>query len=155
MMRRILGESLADELYRIRSKQEIKHCTNTNSDIEDFMDTSGRLTKQIVEFYENRGNSEIRTDIKLAENKMSKTGKPLDEKWKVDPEEKPKMEAGTTWSKEKKGAHSKIMREIWAQIKASHTSMYFAQSSWVYSQMVIIGIRFIANISCAMDRSLS
>ena len=140
IVRKILGPKLTDGQYRLRGKQEIKQYTNIHSDIRKRrlrfyghikrMD-SNRLTKQIVEFYENRSKAktdtmkwigEIKTDLKMAgitpeDVQNRKIFRSKIHKWQVDREEKPKKKTGTTWSEERKEAHSKRMKEIWAQRK--------------------------------------
>lgn len=65
---------------------------------------------------------EIKTDLKLAgitpeDIQNRKIFRSKIHKWQVDQEEKPKKKTGTTWSEERKEAHSKRMKEIWAQRK--------------------------------------
>ena len=93
---------------------------------------STRLTKQIVEFYENRSKAKIETikwigaikeDLKAAGIKQTDI---LDRKvfrkkvfdWKVGRRETFKR-TGTAWSDERKRAHSERMKQVWAQRKAS------------------------------------
>lgn len=140
IVRKILGPQIIDEQYRLRSKNEIKSYTNIHSDIRKRrlkfyghikrMD-SNRLTKQIIEFYENRSKAQVDTIkwIEEVKNDLILAGITQEDfldrdifrkkicEWQVDQEDKPKKKTGSTWTDERKAAHSQRMKEIWAQRK--------------------------------------
>ena len=103
--------------------------------------TSNRLTKQIIEFYENRSKAqvdtvkwigEVKNDLKLAgitqKDILNRDifGSKV-HKCHVDQEDKSKKKTGTTWTDERKKAHSQRMRELWIHRK-TNVSKYFALS---------------------------
>ena len=92
---------------------------------------SNRLTKQIIEFYENRSKAQVDTIkwIEEVKNDLILAGITQEDfldrdifrkkicEWQVDQEDKPKKKTGSTWTDERKAAHSQRMKEIWAQRK--------------------------------------
>ena len=141
IIRKILGPKFTDEQYRLRSKQEIKQYTDIHSDIRkrrlSFYGhikrmNANRLTRRILEFYENRSKAatdtikwmgEIKKDLKLAgitqeDIQDRKIFRSKIHSWKVDQDDAPKKKTGRPWTEERKEAHSKRMKEIWAQRKA-------------------------------------
>ena len=145
IMRKILGPKCSDVgAYKLRSNNEIRSITDIHSDMKKRrlkfyghikrMEQT-RLTRQIIEFYENRSKAKtetmkwiaaIREDLKEAGISQKDI---LDRKvyrnqiydWKVDQMEKRKKTA-TPWTDERKKAHSERMKQVWAQRKAKRTS---------------------------------
>ena len=142
--RKILGPKHTDEhTYRLRSNKEIEEYTDIHSDMRKRrlkfyghikrMEPT-RLTKQIVEFYENRSKAKTETmkwisaikedldaaGIIQADIVDRKTFRQKVFDWKVGQREKRKK-TGTAWSDERKKAHSERMKQVWAQRKANST----------------------------------
>lgn len=140
IVRKILGPISTDvQTYRLRSNREIEEHSNIHSDMRKRrlkfyghikrMEPT-RLTKQIVEFYENRSKAKtetikwiaaIREDLKDAGivqtdilNRKTFRQKVFD--WKVGQRQK---RTGTTWTEERKRAHSERMKEVWVQRKSN------------------------------------
>lgn len=143
IIRKILGPKITDgETYRLRSNKEIEEYTDIHGDmrkrrlkfyghIKRMAPT--RLTRRIVEYYENRSKAKIdpikwiaaiKEDLKDASitqsdvtDKNTFRQKIFD--WKVGQREIRKR-TGTPWSDERKRLHSEKMKRIWAQRKAKH-----------------------------------
>ena len=142
IVRKILGPISTDkQTFKLRSNKEVEEYTNIHSDmrkrrlkfyghIKRMKPT--RLTKQIVEFYENRSKAKVETikwiaavkeDLREANITQADI---LDRKifrqkifdWKVGQREKRKR-TGAIWSDDRKRKHSERMKQIWAQRKAS------------------------------------
>lgn len=142
IIRKILGPTNTDKQnYRHRSNKEIEEYTNMHSDMRKrrlkFYGhikrmESTRLTKQIIEFYETRSKAKtetikwiaaIKEDLKLASitqtdilNREIFRQKIFD--WNIGQKETVRR-PGTTWSDERKKAHSERMKQVWALRKAS------------------------------------
>lgn len=142
IVRKILGPIHTEQHdYRLRSNKEIEEYTDIHSDMRKRrlkffghikrMDPT-RLTKQIVEFYENRSKAKVETikwiaavkeDLKLAGITQTDI---LDRKtfrrkvfdWKVGQREIVKRN-GVAWSDDRKRVHSQRMKQVWAQRKAN------------------------------------
>lgn len=142
IVRKILGPITIDrQTYRLRSNKEVEQYTDLHSDIKKRrlkffghikrMDPS-RLTRQIVEFYENRSKAKVETikwiaavkeDLKSAgitqtDIQDRKTFRQKIFDWKVGQRENTRR-PGAAWSDERKRNHSERMKQVWAQRKAN------------------------------------
>lgn len=142
IVRKILGPKLINNTtYRLRGNEEIKQYTTIHSDMRKRrlkfyghikrMHPS-RLTRQIVEFYENRSKAKTETMKWIAAIKHDLTSASITQEdiqdrktfrqkvhaWEVGQTEQRKK-TGTTWSDERKKAHSERMKAVWALRKAN------------------------------------